>query len=103
MKKKRTSQSVRGRQRISLRMVVFATTYCVLIVATGVVIFINLSHVEKSMAQATAQYTIEEERFVTDKALPTTVSKQHPLFGPETQFLRKAKQINPIETNISEQ
>src|SRR5690349_17032850 len=94
MKKMRSRQFTRGRQKMSMKMLGFAGTYCVLLIATGIVIFINLSHVEKSMAQAVARYTLEDESFSTEKSLPTTVSKQHPLFGPQTQFLRKAKQIN---------
>jgi hypothetical protein len=54
------------------------------------------------MAQAVARYTIEDGSFVTDKSLPSTVSKQHPLFGPQTQFVRKAKQINTTDTNLAE-
>jgi hypothetical protein len=102
MKKMRSGQSVRARQKMSMKMVVFASVYCLAVITIGIIITINLSHIEKSMAQAVAKYTIEDESFVTDKSLPTTVSKQHPLFGPQTQFVRKVKQINTKDTNLSE-
>jgi hypothetical protein len=102
MKKIRPGQSVRARQKMSLRMVVATGIYCMAFITMGIIIFINLSHVEKSMAQAVVKFTVEDESFSTDKSLPTTISKQHPLFGPQTQFLRKAKTINAAETNITE-
>jgi hypothetical protein len=83
-------------------MIVLVSAFCIAIVATGLVVFINLTHVEKSMAQAAAQFTIEDESFVTDKSMPQTIAKQHPLFGPQTQFIRKAKAVPPAQTNISE-
>ena len=102
MKKLRPHYTVRQRQKMSFSTIVFVSTFCVALVATGLVILINIIHVEKSMAQQTSEFTIEEESFVNDKALPSTVVKQHPMFGTKTQFMRKAKAIPSNQTNISE-
>ena len=83
-------------------MIVFVSTFCIAFVMTVIVIVINLTHVERSMAQQAATFTIEDESFVTDKSLPSTVVKQHPQFGSKTQFLRKAKPIDSAQTNIKE-
>ena len=61
-----------------------------------------MSHVEKSMAHQAAVFTIEDETFVNDKSLPTVITKQHPVFGPQTQFVRKAKTVSSSQTNLSE-
>ena len=85
-----------------MRMLVFAGTFCIAFVVTGIVTFIALTNVEKSMAQQAATFTIADESFVIDKSLPITVVKQHPQFGSKTQFLRKAKPIDSSQTNITE-
>jgi hypothetical protein len=68
----------------------------------GLTVFFNMSHVEKSMAGQAAVFTIEDETFVNDKSLPSVITKQHPEFGKQTQFARKAKVVSSSQTNISE-
>src|SRR5437763_618000 len=102
MKKEHPHHSVRQRQKMSRRMIVYISAFCLAFITTGLVIVINLTHIEKSVAQTAASYTIEDESFVTDKSLPATIVKQHPLFGPQTKFMRKAKAIPQSQTNISE-
>jgi hypothetical protein len=102
MGKRRTHQSVRQRQKMSFAMIAYVSVFCIALVTTCLVITINMMHVEKSMAQTVATYIIEDENFVTDKALPTVVVKQHPLFSSETKFMRKAKPIPIEQTNIKE-
>jgi hypothetical protein len=99
---KKIYHSVRQRQKVSMRTVAFVGAFCIALVGTGLVIFINLTQVHQSKAQAAAQFVVPEETFVTGKSLPNTISKQHPLFGPKTQFIRKAKAIPSAQTNISE-
>jgi hypothetical protein len=102
MKNRRPYYGARQRQKISLRTIVFVGTFCLSFVATGLTIFISLTRVQQSMAQAASEFTIEDQIFVTDKSLPVTIAKEHPIFGPQTQFMRKAKTVNSTETNLSE-
>jgi len=87
---------------MSLTMIAYLSVLCIAFVTTCFVIIINLTHSEKSFAQTAATYVIEDPAFTTDKALPTTVVKQHPMFGSETRFIRKAKVISQELTNIKE-
>jgi hypothetical protein len=102
MRKFRPRHTVRHRQKMSYRMIVSVSMFCIALVATGLVVLINIIHVEKSMAQQAAQFTIEDGTLINDKSLPTIITKQHPSFGPQTQFVRKAKAVKATETNISE-
>jgi hypothetical protein len=101
MRKFRPRQTVRHRQKMSFR-IVSVSMFCIAFATTAIVVLMNILHVEKSMAKQAAQFTIEDETFITGKSLPTIVTKQHPSFGPQTQFVRKAKAIKSTETNISE-
>jgi hypothetical protein len=102
MKRFRPYNTVRQRQKVSLRTIAFVSAFCIALVGTGLVIFINLTQVHSSMAQAAEQFVVQDESFVTDKSLPNTIAKQHPLFGPQTQFIRKAKSIPAAQTNIKD-
>ena len=102
MRKFRPRQTLRHRQKMSYRMIVFVSMFCIAFVVTGLVALINTMHVEKIIAKQAAIFTIEDETFVNDKSLPTIVTKQHPPFGSQTQFMRKAKTIESSQTNISE-
>jgi hypothetical protein len=102
MKRFGPHNTVRQRQKVSLRTIAYVSAFCIALVGTGLVIFINLTQVHSSKAQAAAEFVVEGESFVTDKSLPNTIAKPHPLFGPKTQFIRKAKTIPAAQTNIKD-